>query len=119
VLTGHDGPAHIGVMIVILFRSRLTSAAGADYQALDAELEGLVKDNPGYVSHKGYQAPDGERLTLVWFKDEESLKAWKTLPRHAEAQRRGRELWYEHYTLDVAQVLRTSRFQKPGGAAPP
>jgi len=119
VLTRQEAPAHIGVMIVILFRSRLTSAAGADYQALDAELEGLAKDNPGYVSHKGYQAPDGERLTLVWFKDEESLKAWKAHPRHAEAQRRGRERWYEHYTLDVAQVVRTTRFQKPGGAAPP
>ena len=106
-------------MIVILFRSRLTSAAGTDYQALDAELEGLVKDNPGYVSHKGYQAPDGERLTLVWFKDEESLRAWKAHPRHAEAHRRGRERWYEHYTLDVAQVVRSTRFQKSGEAAPP
>lgn len=106
-------------MIVILFRSRLTSEAGADYQSLDAELEGLVKENPGYVSHKGYQAADGERLTLVWFKDSESLRAWKMLPRHAEAQRRGRERWYEHYTLDVAEVVRTTRFQRPGGTSPP
>jgi heme-degrading monooxygenase HmoA len=111
-------PHHLPMM-VILFRSRLTSAAGADYQALDSELEGLVKENPGYVSHKAYLAEDGERLALVWFKDEESLRAWKTQPRHAEAQRRGQERWYEHYTLDVAQVVRTTRFQKPGGAAPP
>lgn len=106
-------------MLVILFRSRLTPAAGADYQSFDAELEGLVKQNPGYVSHKGYQAADGERLTLVWFKDEESLRAWRTLPRHAEAQRRGREAWYEHYTMDVAQVVRSSRFQRSGGMSPP
>lgn len=106
-------------MIVILFRSRLTPAAGADYQSLDAELEGLVKENPGYVSHKAYQAADGERLTLVWFKDQESLRVWKTLPRHAEAQQRGRERWYEHYTLDVAEVVRSTRFQRPGGTPPP
>jgi len=103
-------------MIVILFRSRLTPQAGEDYLALDAELEHLVKENPGYLSHKGYQAPDGERLTLVWFRDAESLRAWKTHPRHAEAQRRGRERWYQHYQLDVAEVTRSSTFERPGSA---
>jgi heme-degrading monooxygenase HmoA len=101
-------------MILIAFRSRLTAEAGEDYQSLGDELEHLVRENPGYVAHKYYQAEDGERLTMVWFRDEQSLKAWKTLPRHAEAQHRGRERWYEHYTMEVAQVLRTSVFQRPG-----
>ena len=73
------------------------------------------------MSHKGYTAADGERLTLAWFRDEASLRAWKTHPRHAEAQRRGRERWYEHYLLDVAQVIRSSAFRRPGtepGAEP-
>jgi len=61
-------------MLVILFCSRLTPEAGKDYQELDAELERLVRDQRGYVTHKGYGAPDGERLTLVWFRDEESLQ---------------------------------------------
>jgi heme-degrading monooxygenase HmoA len=102
-------------MIVILFRSRLTADAGQEYLSLDAELEQLVQDNPGDLSHKGYQAPDEERLTLVWFRDQESLRAWKTHPRHLEAQQRGRERWYQHYTLDVAEVVRSSTFERPGG----
>ena len=71
-------------MVVILFRSRLTPQAGQDYQELDAELERLVRDQPGYVTHKAYGAADGERLTLVWFQDQETLRAWKMLPRHLE-----------------------------------
>lgn len=101
-------------MVVILFRSRLTSQAGQDYQDLDAELEHLVLAQPGYLGHKGYQAADGERLTLVWFRDQESLRAWKMLPRHLEAQRRGRERWYEHYEMDVAEVVRSSHFRRSG-----
>jgi len=101
-----------GRMVVILFRSRLTPEAGQDYQELDAELERLVRDQPGYVTHKSYGAADGERLTLVWFRDQESLRAWKIQPRHLEAQRRGRERWYQFYEMEVAEIVRTSSFKR-------
>jgi len=103
-------------MVVIVFRSRLTPEAGEDYQALDAELEHRVSTQPGYVTHKSYQATDGERLTLVWFQDQESLRSWKMLPRHLEAQRQGRERWYEFYEMDVAEVVRTSSFRRSATA---
>ncbi|HUM13494.1 MAG TPA: antibiotic biosynthesis monooxygenase [Myxococcaceae bacterium] len=103
-------------MVVILFRSRLTPEAGQDYQDLDAELERLVLDQSGYLQHKSYRAADGERLTIVWFRDQESLRNWKMQPRHLEAQRRGRERWYEFYEMEVAEVVRTSHFQRSGAA---
>jgi len=34
----------------------------------------LVEQNPGFVDVKSYKAEDGERLTVVRFKDEETLK---------------------------------------------
>ncbi len=101
-------------MVLIVFRSRLTPEAGEDYEALGAELEQLVVTQPGYVSHKYYEAVDGERLTLVWFRDQESVRSWKLVPRHLEAQRRGRERWYEFYEMDVAEVVRSSRFDRSG-----
>ncbi|RPH69746.1 MAG: antibiotic biosynthesis monooxygenase [Myxococcaceae bacterium] len=101
-------------MVLISFRSRLTAEAGADYQALDAELEKMVHAQPGYVAHKSYLATDGERLTLVWFKDQDSLRSWKMQPRHLEAQHRGREHWYEFYEMEVAEVIRTSSFKRSG-----
>lgn len=33
---------------------------------------------PGYVSHKGFIAEDGERLTLVEFESEESMRTWSS-----------------------------------------
>ena len=99
-------------MIVILFRSRLTDQAGADYAAMDAELEEAVRQNPGFVDVKGYRADDGERLTVVRFRDEESLRAWRELPRHREAQRTGRKQWYQFYQLEVAEVIRESQFTR-------
>jgi heme-degrading monooxygenase HmoA len=100
-------------MLVILFRSRLTAQAGADYTALDAELSEIVKSQDGFIDVKSFTAADGERLTVVWWRDRESLAKWKALPRHAEAQRAGRQRWYEYYKMDVAEVVRTSNFERP------
>jgi heme-degrading monooxygenase HmoA len=99
-------------MLLILFRSKLTAEAGADYGAMSDELHSLVHDNPGFVDVKHYTAADGERLTVVWFKDEESLRAWRQLPRHREAQTTGRMKWYEYYKMEVATVDRVSEFTR-------
>jgi heme-degrading monooxygenase HmoA len=104
-------------MIVILFRSRLTAAAGQDYTAMDSELEQLVRQQAGFIDVKSFTAADGERLTLVWWKDRETLLQWRNLPRHREAQQTGRAEWYEYYKMEVAEVFRTSDFERPKSTA--
>ena len=99
-------------MLVILFRSKLTAQAGEDYQAMNAEMESLVRQNPGFIDVKSYKSEDGERLTVVWWRDEESLREWRNLLRHREAQKTGRAKWYEYYEMEVANVVRTSSFER-------
>ena len=99
-------------MIVILFRSRLTAAAGADYSEMDARLEARARTADGFVDVKAYTAQDGERLTIVRWRDLESLRRWREDPQHRVAQEAGRQRWYEFYTTEVAEVLRESRFAR-------
>jgi heme-degrading monooxygenase HmoA len=96
--------------LIILFRSKLTGQAGEDYQAMNAELETLVRQNPGFIDVKSYTAQDGERLTVVWWRDEQSLAEWRNLARHREAQNTGRQKWYEYYNMEVANVVRSRSF---------
>jgi heme-degrading monooxygenase HmoA len=96
--------------LVILFRSKLTEQAGEDYQAMNAEMQTLVRQNTGFVDVKSYTAADGERLTVVWWRDEESLAEWRNLMRHREAQNIGRQKWYEYYDVEVATILRSRSF---------
>ena len=103
-------------MLVILFRSKLTPDAGQDYSAMNDELERLVRQQPGFISVKSFEAEDGERLTVVWWRDKESLRAWRNLPRHLEAQATGWQKWYEYYKMEVATVERTSNFARPSNA---
>ena len=104
-------------MQIILFRSKLTDEAGADYDAMNAELESLVRESPGFVRAKSYAAPDGERLTVIWWRDEESLREWRNLARHREAQNTGRERWYRYYEMEVATVTRTQSFEREAGGS--
>jgi len=98
--------------LIILFRSKLTDQAREDYQAMNAELEILVRQNPGFIDVKSYTAADGERLTVVWWRDEESLAEWRNLMRHREAQNTGRQKWYEYYNVDVATITRSRSFAR-------
>lgn len=103
--------------LVILFFSRLTDQAGDDYYRMDEELSHLVKDAPGFAGVKSFTADDGERLTVVWWKDAETLRQWRELPRHRKAQDAGRERWYQHYRMEVARIERRSSFDREPAAA--
>lgn len=99
-------------MIVVVFRSRLAPEAGEDYETTAARMDELAAKMPGYVSHKDFSAGDGERLTLVEFESEETMRAWRMHPEHVEAQRRGRSTFYSEFRLTVCEVLREQRYQR-------
>jgi heme-degrading monooxygenase HmoA len=67
---------------------------------------------PGFIDVKSYTANDGERITIVWWEDAETLKQWREQERHRVAQRQGRQQWYEYYKMEVAEVTRTSTFKR-------
>jgi len=80
-------------MLITVFRSRLKPGVREDYVALVERMNELAKTMPGYISHKGFFADDGERVTIVEFAHEEGLRAWRTNPEHITAQNwRGRNI---------------------------
>jgi len=99
-------------MVVILFRSKLTSTAGVDYKQTSDALESYVKSKPGFIAAKSFTAEDGERLTMVWWKDHETLEERRTDASHMAAQNTGSERRYEYYKMEVAEVFRESKFER-------
>jgi hypothetical protein len=54
-------------MIVTVFRSRLNPGVRDEYGQMARRMSELVKSFSGYISHKGFVAEDGERVTIVEF----------------------------------------------------
>jgi heme-degrading monooxygenase HmoA len=91
-------------MIVTVFRSKLLPGFKDEYVAMVDRMNQLARTIPGYISHKGFWADDGERVTIVEFENAEGQKAWRLHPEHLEAQKQGRLKYYEMYDIKVAEV---------------
>ena len=100
-------------MVVVLFRSRLTAIAGDDYSQMAAEMLATAQGMPGFIDFKSFKADDGERISVIWWQDLETLAAWRNHPRHLVAQQAGRSKWYEYYKIEVAEVVRQAAFARP------
>jgi heme-degrading monooxygenase HmoA len=100
-------------MIVTVFRSRLNAEIQDEYQQTAARMSELAKGIAGYISHKGFTAADGERVTIVEFDSEEGLRAWATHPEHMEAKKTGRQVFFSEYRVQVCNVVRDTANRKP------
>jgi heme-degrading monooxygenase HmoA len=104
-------------MVVVLFRSRLTADAGDDYSQMAEEMHSTAKSMAGFVDFRSYKAEDGERISIVWWQDHETMAAWRNHPRHRIAQQNGRSKWYESYNIEVADVVRQNSFERTASAS--
>jgi heme-degrading monooxygenase HmoA len=92
-------------MILVAFRSRLRPEATDSYAAMAQQIGPLAMAVPGYVAHKAYTAPDGERVTLVEYESEEAVKLWARDRQHAAAKKAGRGEFFSWYRVQICQVL--------------
>ena len=99
-------------MVIVLFRSKLTDQAGDDYKAMADEMLTRAKTMPGFVDFKTYAAQDGERISVIHWESQDTLRAWSDDLRHVVAQRTGRERWYEYFRVEVAEVTRSYGFER-------
>ena len=98
-------------MVITVFRSRLKDGVQDEYGPMAARMSELAKGMPGYISHKAFTAADGERVTIVEFENEESLRAWSVHEEHAAAKHRGREAFYSEYDIKTCTVIRARSFK--------
>jgi heme-degrading monooxygenase HmoA len=93
--------------VAVVFTSRRTPTHDDEYGPMSARMVALVQEQPGFIRMSSVRDPESrEGITVAWFEDEESVRAWRAHPDHQEAQRRGIADFYEHYEVTVATVVR-------------
>jgi heme-degrading monooxygenase HmoA len=99
----------VATQVITIFRSRVNPEAEAEYGPAAAEMDALVRQQPGFVDAKTFTSADGERVTVVTFADRGSHNAWASHPDHKAMQRLGRERFYAEYSIQVGDVTRERR----------
>ncbi|NMW32925.1 antibiotic biosynthesis monooxygenase [Altererythrobacter sp. RZ02] len=98
-------------MYLVVFRNRKRTDIDADAYGVEAEaMERMARAQPGFLSFKSYTAADGEVVALSEWETEQAARNWGRVAQHLEVQSRGRELYYESYTLFGCDAPRIHQF---------
>ena len=100
--------------VAVIFTSVRTEHHQGEYAIWASRMDELVREQPGYIEHasvRDHLTRFG--ITVAYFADDASAAAWKELAEHVEAQRLGREMFYEEYSVRVATVYRSYEFIAP------
>ena len=99
-------------MIMTIFRSRLRLEHKAVYYEMAAKMRELAEKMPGFISFKTFKTEDGERVSIIEFASEETLRAWREHPEHRRAQALGRTEFYAEYRIQVCRIERQYGFTR-------
>jgi heme-degrading monooxygenase HmoA len=83
------------------------------YGAMAEKMGELAAQQPGYLGIESARGADGFGITNSFWQDEESIRNWKAVLDHLDAQSQGREKWYEHYEVRVGRIERAYSFDAP------
>jgi heme-degrading monooxygenase HmoA len=97
-------------MYMNVFRSRKRADYDAAAYADAARMGELAQAQPGFVDYKSFAAPDGETVTISVWESVEAARAWGRHPEHREAQARGRDQYYEQFTMYACDDARMRVF---------
>lgn len=96
----------------VIFTSVLSEDT-AGYAEMSDRMIDLAGRQPGFL---GVESADGDiGITVSYWRDLESIAAWRADAEHTAARRIGLERWYRGYRLRVARVERDTAFGSCSG----
>ncbi|MFE3068916.1 antibiotic biosynthesis monooxygenase family protein [Streptomyces sp. NPDC059247] len=82
------------------------------YAETASRLQEVVSAVPGFLGYESARTPGGIGITVAYFRDLESLDAWRLDAEHRAAKEHGREHWYESYSVHIGRVERSYGFER-------
>ena len=101
-----------GPYYAVIFTTKRTGGGDREYGEMAEAMARLSEKQPGYLGIESVRGEDGLGITVSYWRDQASIKAWKALAEHLIAQKSGRERWYQWYNLRIAKVERGYSFKK-------
>jgi heme-degrading monooxygenase HmoA len=93
--------------VAVIFTSIRTHQHDENYERWSNRMAELVREQPGFIDFVSARDPITRLgITVAYFTNEESVLKWKANAEHLEAQRLGRNDFYESYSVKVATVYR-------------
>ena len=79
------------------------------YSRMADKMRALAAKQKGFLGIESVQ--EEIEITVSYWKDLESIKAWKKNAAHLEAQNKGKSEWYRTYKVRIARVEKDYGFE--------
>ena len=99
--------------VAVIFVAQRSAVDEDDYQRAAHAMDLLAAVQPGYVAMDSVRGGDGLGITVSYWTSDTAAKAWRDHPEHKAIRDAGRDRWYTHYDLNVAEVTRSYDWAKP------
>ena len=96
----------------VVFSSLRTGDDATGYAEAAGRMVELASSVPGFLGVESVRGEDGFGITVSYWQSEEAIRDWQRHAEHLEAQRLGRERWYECFELRVCRVERAYGFRR-------
>lgn len=95
-------------MVAVIFEFTPVQGKFPDYLALVETLKPELAKAEGFLSLERFESitAPGKFVSLQFWKDEESVRKWRNVQMHREAQKKGRGGIFASYRLRIAGVIR-------------
>jgi heme-degrading monooxygenase HmoA len=88
----------------VIFTSQQTGKEKEEYDKASVKMVELAQTQPGYLGVESVRNESGLGITSVYWKDNDSIKAWRNHPEHKKVKKRGKAIWYDYYKVRIAKV---------------
>ena len=83
----------------VIFTNQRANDDSGVYDDMADRMFQLAAKQPGYLGVGSARVSNGFGITVSYWQDLASIEGWRTNSEHFEAQRLGREKWYQSYSL--------------------
>ncbi len=106
--------------IAVIFEFTPAEGRFPDYMKLVGELKADLEKAEGFISLERFESitTKGKFISLQFWRDEESVRKWRNVQKHREAQKKGRAGILASYRLRIARVERDYTNESRGEAPP-
>ncbi len=95
-------------MIIVIVEFELRAGAEAEFETALQKMQQQLHKYDGFLGEEPCCSLDSEKklVTLFYWRDRESIKAWREDPEHAKVQQLGREKILTRYKISVCELER-------------
>ncbi len=108
-------------MILVIVELALRPGMEAQFEAALEEAHASIKKYDGFLGEQPCRNIRDEKrfVTLFYFRDRESIRAWRRDADHIRIQRMGKEKIFAWYRIRIAEIERQYGFNEPEGSGLP